>query len=169
MQNKTEAVSLVPSYMKSYENKKKSIWFEGFLMTCYLWKILLVFIWLTHFLMTSYGFYSYWNRKILPVFYMTSQVIYLLNINKVEMNMFLYLILQICKCQLRLKCLEISRQLVWSCACSTIPYNIQVFIKKSTALSIRSSAPVRPKIDQVITLYDFIWLFSLWLWNHMLS
>jgi len=27
------------------------------------------------FLMTSYGFYSYWNRKNLPVFYMTSQVI----------------------------------------------------------------------------------------------
>ena len=42
----TEAVSQVPSHtgMKSYENKKKSIWFDGFLMTCYLWKIHLVFI-----------------------------------------------------------------------------------------------------------------------------
>ena len=77
-----EAVSLVPSHMKSYENKKKSIWFDGFLMTCYLWKILLVFIWLTHFLMTSYGFYSYWNRKNLPVFYMTSQVICLFECKK---------------------------------------------------------------------------------------
>ena len=40
----SEAVSLVPSQMKSYENKEKSIWFDGFLMTCYLWKILLVFV-----------------------------------------------------------------------------------------------------------------------------
>ena len=36
------------------------------------------------FLRNSYGFYSYWNRKNLPIFYMTSQVIYFLNVNKVE-------------------------------------------------------------------------------------
>jgi len=72
---------------------------------------LLVFIWLTHFLMTSYGFYSYWNRKILPVFYMTSQVIYFLNVNKVEIYIFLYLILQI----------------FITMGCWTVPYNFKMF------------------------------------------
>ena len=53
---------------------------------------LTAFLWLTifgkfhmtdAFLMTSYGFYSYWNRKNLPVFYINSQVIYFSSVNKV--------------------------------------------------------------------------------------
>ena len=32
------------SDMKSFENKKKTKWFYGFLMTCYLWTKLCVFL-----------------------------------------------------------------------------------------------------------------------------
>ena len=76
-------VSLVPSHMKSYKNEKKTIWFDSFLMTCFLWTILLVFIWPTHFLRLLMAF-THWNRKLLPVFYMTSQVINFSKVNKVE-------------------------------------------------------------------------------------
>ena len=89
------------SHMKSYENKKKSIWFDSFLITCYLWKILLVFPWLhmapTHIETGSflYGFspyefkpYAYdFGPKILPhvcmyftVVFFYSYVIWDLNI-----------------------------------------------------------------------------------------
>ena len=81
-------VSLVPSHKKSYENNKKTKWFDGLLMSWYtyfgqfflFWSercICYDFIWLQPILETE---------EFFPVSCMTSQFINFSNVNKDEMS-----------------------------------------------------------------------------------